>query len=62
MSRAGHRSALGAGGDVFPVSATAGGPDVVVRGDLVGLARGGPCGRLEPEFYSRACRRLELDA
>ena len=39
MSRPGHRSALGAGGDVFPVSATAGGLDLVVQGDSRGVCQ-----------------------
>ena len=43
-----RRSALAAGSDDSPVSATAGGPALVVRGDFLGSARGGPHDRLEP--------------
>ena len=37
-----RRSALAAGSDDSPVSATAGGPALVVRGDFVGSAPGTP--------------------
>ena len=52
-----RRSALAAGSDDSPVSATAGGPALVVRGDFLGSARG----RGKAEAHRAALRRACLN-